>query len=183
MYNILFDTAYLQLAYLIAKTEPTLLPENADISPYVFVPPNFYYTFDRHDVHTAVNKAFITLFEKNGYSVKLEQAQSYRNVAGRIDAVAENKSNICSFEFDTGTHIKKKSVEKVVNLYQDLTQRKNYYGFLCIRGSSTFDKDAFTETIKRINAVKPPKEINLYVIYLSNNYITKYKNAYMKCND
>lgn len=175
MYDILFDTAYLQLAYLISKTDPTLLPETADVHPHVFVPKGFYYTFPRHDVHTAVNKAFITLFEQNGYAVKLEQAQSYKNVAGRIDAVAENNSTVCSFEFDTGTHIKKKSIEKIVNLYQDLTQRKNYYGFLCIRGSSTFDKDAFTETIKRINAVKPPKEINLYVIYLSSNYITKYK--------
>lgn len=172
-HEVLFNTAFNQLSSLIVKTEPSLLP-CAQSFPFT-LPKGFYYKFDRHAVHTAVNSAFIKLFESSGYVGKLEQLQQYRNVAGRIDAVAVNDLNVCSFEFDTGTHIKKKSVEKVINLYTELPSNKNYYGFLCVRGSVEFDKDCFAETVRRINSLKPPAGINLYIIYLSSNYITKYK--------
>ncbi len=174
-HEVLFTTAYNQLSSLIVKVEPSLLP-CAQPQPFPFaLQKGFYYKFDRHAVHTAVNNAFIKLFESSGYTGKLEQLQQYRNVAGRVDAVAVNDFNVCSFEFDTGIHIKKKSVEKVINLYTKLPSDKNYYGFLCVRGSAEFDKKCFAETIRRINSLRPPADINLYIIYLSSNYITKYK--------
>lgn len=172
--GVLLDTAVKHLRSLILKVAPFLLPLESTAET-CFIPTSFYYKFDRHEVHTAVNQAFIILFKNNGYHVQLEIPQQYKNVAGRIDAFAENEQYVCGFEFDTGVKAKNKSIEKLVNLSKSIPEVKQFMGFLCIRGTTEFSKKNFIDTIKRINQIPASRNTNIYLIFLSSSYITKYQ--------
>ena len=167
---------------LIKRVEPDLIPYSKS-SGKMWITQGFYYAVDKHETHIDVNNAFVEIFKENGYETKLEYGQGYtddvKDRRGRIDAFATKGNVMCAWEFDTGITPKYKSIEKVINLYKQNTDKK-FYGFLAVRGSSKVSKEDFAETVAKINKFAKV-DFPLYIVYLSTNYIARYQRVRTPC--